>query len=335
MKNVIIAGTIRADIGLLTGIELLLKGKSAIDAVEETIKIVEDNTDDWTVGSGGLPSLLGEVELDASIMDGKTLRAGAVAAIKRHKNPISIARKVMEETPHVLLVGEGADQFADVMGFEEVNLLTESSRDIHRDFLEGKGILQKEYDTEESMKNKERYFKSFQRMVKNDQLMDWYKKYVESNHGTVNSIALDKKGDICCGVSTSGLSFKFPGRAGDPPIIGAGNYADNRYGAAACVGVGELVIRLVLARIAVYELSKGVSVEEAAVNAIKSLRDLQPDKGSVSIMVMDTKGNVTAACNWEDYYFWVATSEQPEPQKKECIYVDLAKENEGGLGYHR
>ncbi|MHA1187621.1 MAG: isoaspartyl peptidase/L-asparaginase, partial [Candidatus Heimdallarchaeota archaeon] len=91
LKKVIIAGTIRADNGLLIGIDLLLKGKSAIDAVEETIKIVEDNTDDWTVGSGGLPTLLGEVELDASIMDGKTLRAGAVAAIKGYKNPISIA----------------------------------------------------------------------------------------------------------------------------------------------------------------------------------------------------------------------------------------------------
>lgn len=335
LNKVIIAGTIRADNGLPTGIDLLLKGKSAIDAVEETIKIVEDNTDDWTVGSGGLPTLLGEVELDASIMDGKTMRAGAVAAIKRYKNPISIARKVMEETPHVLLVGEGADLFAKVMGFKEENLLTESSRDIHRDFLEGKGILRKEYDTDESMKTKERYFKSFERMVKNEKLMTWYKKYVESNHGTVNIIAIDKKGDICCGVSTSGLSFKFPGRAGDSPIIGAGNYADNRYGAAACVGVGELVIRLSMARIAVYELSKGATVEEAAINAVKSLRDLQPDKGSVSIMVMDVKGNVAAACNWENYYIWVATEDNPEIQKLECIYVDLTKENEGGLGYHR
>jgi len=335
LKKVIIAGTIRAGNGLLIGIDLLLKGKSAIDAVEETIKIVEDNTDDWTVGSGGLPTLLGEVELDASIMDGKTLRAGAVAAIKRYKNPISIARKIMEETPHVLLVGEGADQFAKVMGFKEENLLTESARDIYHDFLDGKGILRKDYDTDESMKNKERYFKSFQRMVKNEQLMDWYKKYVESNHGTVNVIAIDKEGNICCGVSTSGLSFKFPGRAGDSPIIGAGNYADNRYGAAACVGVGELVIRLTMARIAVYELSKGATVEEAATNAVKSLRDLRPDKGSVSIMVMDKKGNIAAACNWENYHFWVATEDNPEPQKQECIYVDLSKENEGGLGYHR
>lgn len=334
LKNVIIAGTIRADEALPVGLKMLLEGKTAIDAVEETIKLVEDNEDDWTVGTGGLPNLLGEVELDASIMDGKTLKAGAVAGIKRYKNPISIARKVMEETPHVLLVGEGADQFADVMGFESADLVTESGRDIHKDFLEGKGIVKKAYDTEESFKTKERYYKSFQRMVKDAKLMKWYKQYTENNHGTVNILAIDVNGDICCGVSTSGLSFKFPGRTGDSPIIGAGNFADNRYGAAACVGVGELVIRLSMARIAVYELSKGATVEEAAVNAIESIRDLAPDKGSVSIMVMDKEGNIAAACNWKDYYFWLATTEHPTPKKIACIFVDLEQEILAE-GYHR
>lgn len=334
LKNVIIAGTIRADEALPVGIKLLLDGGTALDAVEETIKLVEDNEDDWTVGFGGMPNLLGEVELDASIMEGKTLKAGAVAGIKRHKNPISIARKVMEETPHVMLVGDGADQFADVMGFEPVELVTESGRDLHKDFLEGKGIVEKGYDTKESMKLKERYYRSFQSMVKDAKLMKWYKQYTQDNHGTVNIIAKDVHGDICCGVSTSGLSFKFPGRAGDSPIIGAGNFADNRFGAAACVGVGELVIRLSMARVAVYELSKGATVEEAAMNAIESLRDLAPDKGSVSIMVMDTEGNIAAACNWKDYYFWVATTMNPTPKKIACIFVDLEQEKTGE-GYHR
>jgi len=335
MTKLVLAGTIRADIGLPRGIELLLAGKSALDAIEESIKIVEDNTDDWTVGSGGLPNLLGEVELDASIMDGTTLRAGAVASIKNYKNPISVARKIMEKTPHVLLVGEGAEQFAKVMGFKQTELLTENAREMHKDFLEGKGITKKPYDTEKSFKAKERYFKSFQDMVQNAKLMDWYRDYVANNHGTVNILAKDKDENICCGVSTSGLSFKFPGRAGDSPIIGAGNYADSRYGAAACVGMGELVIRLSLARIAVYELSKGATVEEAAVNAVKSMKDLSPDKGSVSIMVMDKEGNVTAACNWKNYYYWIATSDEPIPQKKECIFVDLALEEIDGVGYHR
>lgn len=335
MTKLVLAGTIRADIGMPRGIELLLAGKSALDAIEETIKIVEDNENDWTVGSGGLPNLLGEVELDASIMDGTTLRAGAVASIKNYKNPISIARKVLENTPHVLLVGEGAGQFAKVMGFEQVELLTENARDIYKDFLEEKGIVKKPYDTEKSLKTKERYFKSFQDMVQNTKLMDWYRKYVANNHGTVNVLAKDKDENICSGVSTSGLSFKFPGRAGDSPIIGAGNYADSRYGAAACVGMGELVIRLSLARIAVYELSKGATVEEAAVNAIRSVKDLAPDKGSVSILVMDKEGKVAAACNWKKYYYWIATSDEPLPQKKECIFVDLALEEINGVGYHR
>lgn len=334
MTKAVIVGTIRADHALPVGIKFLLEGRSAIDAVEETIKLVEDNEEDWTVGFGGLPNLLGEVELDASIMDGKTLRAGAVAGIKHYKNPISIARKIMEETPHVLLVGDGADQFADVMGFEKTNLLTTIGKDIHQDFLEGKGIVKKDYDNEVSIKAKERYYKSFQQMVKDTKLMEWYKKYVHSSHGTVNVIAKDQNGDICCGVSTSGLSFKFPGRAGDSPIIGAGNYADNRYGAAACVGVGELVIRLALARVAVYELSKGATIEEAAVNAIRSLKDLEPDKGSVSIIVMDKEGNVAGACNWENYYFWIATSDKLTPQKVDCIFVDL-KSEKTGEGYHR
>ncbi|MFW9924139.1 MAG: N(4)-(beta-N-acetylglucosaminyl)-L-asparaginase [Candidatus Thorarchaeota archaeon] len=334
MSKVIIAGTIRADVGLPRGIDLLLQGKNALDAIEETIKIVEDNLEDWTVGSGGLPNLLGEVELDASIMDGATLRAGAVAGIKKFKNPISVARAVMEKTPHVLLVGEGADQFAEIMGFEKSDLLTESARDIHRDFLEEKGIVKRAYDSEETLKAKERYYKSFQKMVEDSDLMTWYKKYAHSNHGTVNILAKDKNGNICCGVSTSGLSFKFPGRAGDSPIIGAGNYADKRYGAAACVGIGEMVIRLSLARIAVYELSKGASVEDAAINAIQSMRDLAPDKGSVSILVMDTEGNVAAACNWENYYYWIATEDNPIPEKRDCIFVNLEGEKEG-VGYHR
>ncbi|MFX1252136.1 MAG: N(4)-(beta-N-acetylglucosaminyl)-L-asparaginase [Promethearchaeota archaeon] len=334
LEHVIIAGTIRADVALPKGIELLLKGKPAIDAVEETIKIVEDNPLDWTVGYGGLPNLLGEVELDASIMDGKTLKAGAVAGIKKHKNPISIARKVMERTPHVFLVGEGADQFASVLEFEETELLTENTRDLHQDFLSGKGLVERSYDTEETMKLKERYHRSFQRLVQDSQLMEWYSKYARENHGTVNVIAKDINGDMCCGVSTSGLSFKLPGRTGDSPIIGAGNYVDNRYGAAACVGVGEIVIRLSLARIAVYEMSKGKTAEEAGILAIESIKDLGDDLGSLAIMVMDKNGHVVSVSNFENYYFWIADSRNPVPTKKECIFIDTTVEKEG-VGYHR
>ncbi|MHA1971402.1 MAG: isoaspartyl peptidase/L-asparaginase, partial [Candidatus Hodarchaeales archaeon] len=244
MNKIKIVGTIRADIALEEGLNILKRGGNAIDAVERSIRIVEDNEKDWTVGYGGLPNLVGEVELDASIVDGASLKAGAVAGIKNYKNPISIARKVMEETPHVLLAGEGANKFAEILGFEKTELLTRNSKDLHREFLQGKGIVEHDYDTEESMKLKQRYLRSYEDMVKNKNLMKWYERYAKENHGTVNVIAMDSGGNICSGVSTSGLSFKLPGRTGDSAIIGAGNYADKRYGAAACVGVGEIAIRL-------------------------------------------------------------------------------------------
>jgi len=334
MPSFIIAGTIRSNVGLPKGIEILQAGGAAIDAVEQAIRLVEDNLEDWTVGSGGLPNLLGEVELDASIMDGKSLQAGAVAGIKQYKNPSSIARKVMEETVHVLLVGEGADRFAELCGFEKINLLTQSAEDMHRDFLCGKGIIVHDYDTEDTLKLKQRYFDSFKDQVKNKRLLEWYNQYAKLHHGTVNVIAKDMRGDICCGVSTSGLSFKLPGRTGDSPIIGAGNYADNRFGAAACVGVGEIAIRLSLARVAVYEMSQGNSSEEAAINAIKSIGRLGKDVGSLAILVMDANGVTASASNFEDFSFWVADSLNPAPEKKKCLYVDTLVE-ESGLGYHK
>jgi beta-aspartyl-peptidase (threonine type) len=334
VKDFVIVGTIRSNIGLPEGIKILQESGTAIDAVEKSIIQVEDNLEDWTVGSGGLPNLLGEVELDASIMEGRTLQAGAVAGVKHYPNPISIARSVMEKTPHVLLVGDGADTFAGIMGYEKKELLTKNAKEIHRDFLMGKGIVEKEYDTKDSLKVKENYYKSFQHQVKEANLMSWYEKYSKENHGTVNVIAKDNFGNICSGVSTSGLSFKIPGRAGDSPIIGAGNYTDNRFGAAACVGVGEIAIRLSLARIAVYELSKGATVEEAATNAIKSISDLEEGVGSLSILVMDKNGESVSAANFKDYYYWMADSETIKPVKQSSIFIDTSTENLG-VGYHR
>lgn len=335
MNKVTIAGTIRADIGLPAGIRILLDGGPAIDAVEKTIRIVEDNPEDWTVGTGGLPNLVGEVELDASIMDGKTLKAGAVAGVKHHKNPISIARKVMEETPHVLFMGEGADRFAELTGFEKSELLTQNARDMYRDFLGGFGIVQKDYDSGETMKMKERYHLAYEKLLKEHDLMDWYRKYAQKNHGTVNVIAKDRNGNICSGVSTSGLSFKLPGRMGDSSIIGAGNYADNRYGAATCVGVGEIAMRLCLARIAVYELSKGSTAVETAMNSIKSISDLEPGVGTQAVLIMDKNGDVSSASNFKNFYYWLADSENPEPVKKECLFVDIEHIEDGTPGFHR
>lgn len=330
-----IAGTIRSDIGLEEGIKLLLDHSAAIDVVEQVIKIVEDNVNDWTVGTGGLPNLLGEVELDASIMNGADLKTGAVAGIKNFSNPISVARTIMEKTPHALLVGEGAEQFAEVNGFQRTNLLTKQASDLYEDFMTKQAIVKRDYDTEKTLKLKERYYKSFRDLVDNKGFMDWYGEYAKSNHGTVNVIAKDHKGDIVSGVSTSGLSFKLPGRVGDSAIIGAGNYADNKNGAACCVGVGEIAIRLSLARVAVYELSAGHTVEEAAVKSIKRINELEEDAGSLSILIMDREGNIASAANFKPYYYWMA-NEHMAITKKESIYVKTeGTKNESGVGYHR
>ena len=136
----IVVASSNGEVGIKESMQILKSGGKALDAVEAGIRLVESNPEDHTVGYSGYPNILGEIELDASIMDGRSLTAGSVGALKGFLHPISIARKVMEETPHVLLVGEGADQFADVMGFEPVELVTESGRDIHKEFLEGKGI---------------------------------------------------------------------------------------------------------------------------------------------------------------------------------------------------
>ncbi len=330
-----IAGTIRSDVGLSKGLQLLLDKGAAIDVVEQVIKIVENNVDDWTVGTGGLPNLLGEVELDASIMNGADLKSGAVAGIKHFKNPISIARTIMEKTPHALLIGEGAERFAEVSGFKQSNILTKQAAELYEDFMTKQAIVKRDYDTEKTLKLKERYYKSFKDLVDNKGFMDWYAKYAKEHHGTVNVIAKDHKGAIVSGVSTSGLSFKLPGRVGDSAIIGAGNYADNKYGAACCVGVGEIAIRLSLARVAVYELSAGHTVEEAAIKSIERINELEEDAGSLSILIMDKEGNIASAANFKPYYYWMA-NEHTEITKKESLYVKTEGiRRDGGVGYHR
>jgi len=275
-----IIGTRNSTNFLHIGVEVLRDGGSAMDAVEATVNAVEDNPLDSSVGYGGFPNLLGYVELDASIMDGRTLKAGAVAAVKHFKNPISIARKVMEETPHLLLVGDGAEIFAETMGFEKCQLLTDQSRERYEAAI--KEITQ---DQDGSSPMSLRY----------PGRAKWYEKMKE-HHGTVNVIAIDPKGDICTGVSTSGLGLKLPGRAGDSPIIGAGNYADNRFGGAACTGTGELTIRLSSARTIIAYMRYGMGVAEACMQAMRDVNALE-GTGGVSCIAMDNRGNTYAASN--------------------------------------
>jgi beta-aspartyl-peptidase (threonine type) len=257
--------------GLLAGINLLRQGGRALDAVELACRIVEDDPADHSVGYGGIPNLVGEVELDASIMDGRTLKSGGVAAVRGYGNPIVLARKVMDELPHVLVVGRGAEQLAAELGQPPATQVTQ----------EGLAIWQKRYQernvkpgTTVALRQLAREFCEPVRL--RDALPEALKDHAKKDDrlGTVNFLAIDKYGDLASAVSTSGIAWKYPGRVGDSPIIGAGNYCDNRYGAVACTGMGELAIRASTTRSVILYLKMGMSLYEAGQEALRDLRDL-------------------------------------------------------------
>jgi isoaspartyl peptidase/L-asparaginase-like protein (Ntn-hydrolase superfamily) len=247
--------------------ELLRAGASAMDAVEAAVRAAEANEADHYVGVGGLPNLLGEVELDASIMDGATRQAGAVAAVTGFPHPISIARAVCDRLPqHLLLVGAGAERFADEIGVERGPTLTDEAKQMWRDGLEPAGLeaaLERHGDGEVAYRRQ-----VIERLaVMAPPSGPW---------GTVNVLALDAAGNLAVGVSTSGYPWKYPGRVGDSAVIGAGNYCDSRVGAAACTGRGELAIRANTARSVLLALQAGAAPEEACVSALTETSEL-PD----------------------------------------------------------
>jgi len=220
--------------------ELLAAGGDPVDAVVAGINLVEDDPEEHTVGYGGLPNEEGIVELDASVMWGRDRNnAGAVGALRNILHPSSVARKVMERSDHIFLVGEGALRFARAHGFKEENLLTEDARKIW--------LQWKETHSE------------------ND---DWIpepstKIGRERLTGTHNILGVDENGDIAGITTTSGLAFKIPGRVGDSPIIGAGLYVDNKIGAAGATGRGEEVIKVCGSFLVVEKMREGLSPQEA------------------------------------------------------------------------
>jgi beta-aspartyl-peptidase (threonine type) len=278
----IVVASSNGRVGIAEAMRVLLLGGTALDAVETGIKQVEDNLDDHTVGRGGLPNLLGEVELDASIMDGRTLAAGAVAALQGYPHPISVARQVMHETPHVMLAGEGAAKFAAETGYPRENLLTPEAEQLWRSWLTQK--LPPEAAPG--------------RIAYQQQIRQWAAQATDPDKvsGTVNFIAKDRDGNIASGVSTSGWAWKYPGRVGDSPIIGAGNYCDNRYGAAACTGRGEMAIRAATARSVVLYMKMSMTLEAAVAEAMQDLWSLvDAFYSEMSIIAIDAVGNPFAA----------------------------------------
>jgi len=255
------------------GFDVLKNGGTAIEAVEGAVKLLE-NSHLFNAGKGSVFTATESHEMDASIMDGKTLNAGAVSLITGIKNPVSLARDVMEKSEHVFLAGEGAMQFAKQLNYklEDASYFYDEFR--HKQWLEIK-------DTD------------------NFQLDHATKK--DSKFGTVGAVACDQEGNIAAATSTGGMTNKKWGRIGDSPMIGAGNYANNKTCAISCTGSGEFFIRGVVA----YDVSclmehKGLSVQEAS-NEVINKRILQI-KGDGGLIAVDRKGNIAMPFNTEGMY---------------------------------
>lgn len=302
----IILASQNGDVGIRQALAALQAGGSVLDALEAGIRPVEDNLADQWVGTAGMPSILGEVELDASIMDGRDLTAGAVGCVKGYPNPISIARKVIEKLPHVFLVGEGAERFAAEMGFQKADLLAEETRVQYR-----KDLVSLVPDPDH---------------LDPDHLVDLVQQFSnpKRTRGTVNFIARDDQGNIATGVSTSGWYGKYPGRLGDSPVIGAGNYADNRYGAAACTGMGEMAIRSATAHSVVMYMKMGYSLEAAGTQAMQDLRDLGGRYISeMNIIAMDRDGTPAGFSSARGKTYIYLTDASPEIQTAPRTFVHV------------
>ena len=271
--------------------QALAASDRAIDAIEAGIRLVEADERVRTVGRGGWPNILGEVELDAAIMDGDTRRSGAVGALKGFAHPISIARAVLERLPHELLAGDGAARFARDIGASEADNLIDDSADVWRRWVD------------ENVPAEERG--RWPDVALHAHC--WRAVDPERGRDTTVFLALGANGSIASGVSTSGWAWKHPGRLGDSPVIGAGSYADSRYGAAACTGAGEMAIRCSTARSVVLCMKMGMDVEEAVNEAARDLASLEGGLVSrVTVHAIDAAGNcsVVAANSTEPLHCW-------------------------------
>ena len=249
------------------GMATLKRGGDTLDAVLSVVTAVEDDPNDDSVGYGGLPNEEGDVELDASVMHGPTRRAGSVAAIRRIKNPSLVARVVMERTNHVMLAGEGARRFAVAEGFEDMNLLTDRSRIA---WLAWKAKSNKNWRPGIDSPD---WKQDLAAMLDTPEKRLWAA-HIEDvvEHpptGTINCLAVDAGGAISGTTTTSGLSWKIPGRVGDSPVIGAGLYVDNDVGAAGSTGRGEENIKIAGGHTVVEAMRRGASPTEACLEALK------------------------------------------------------------------
>lgn len=310
MKQGIVVASANGKVGLPAAIEILRDGGSALDAVIAGAKIIEANPEDHTVGYSGLPNMLGEVELDASVMEGRGLRAGCVGALKGYQDAVELARKVMDTLPHVLVTGSGAGQFAAELDFHPKELLTPEAEAIWRRRIDDGA------DRDAS------YLTRVRELVAASASDPDYAELGEPPHGTVNFIARDRDANIACAVSTSGWAWKYPGRLGDSPVVGAGNYADNRWGAAACTGRGEMAQRCLTAHSVVTFMRFGMTLDKAIHQAMRDLDHLDdPFRSEMNIVAMDRDGNPGAASSAPGKTYVLMSEGMQEPEERTRMYI--------------
>jgi N4-(beta-N-acetylglucosaminyl)-L-asparaginase len=249
---------------------ILANGGSALDAAEVGVNVPELDPSETSVGKGGFPNALGEVELDAAVYWAPTRGFGAVAGLKRVAKAVSVARKVMEVTPHCMLVGESARWFAVSQGFEEEELLTEEAR----------------------------------------QAWEGWRAHPENavkSHDTIGLLALDSRGDLCAATSTSGLAWKLPGRVGDSPLVGSGLYADNAVGAASATGLGEYIMRYCASFRIVESMRAGASPQTTCEDLIRWIATDRPDfaEKMIAVIALSKDGEVGAAASKQGFQYAV------------------------------
>jgi beta-aspartyl-peptidase (threonine type) len=298
-SSMMILANCEGEVGMKAAQVVFERGGAALDAVEAGIRVVEADNSVVTVGRGGAPDLLGVVSCDAAVMDGATGRAGAVGNLRGFLYAISVARKVMERLPHVLLVSEGAERFAREIGAEPAEMLTDEARARYEQWMA------------------ERVSADLRAKLPEGDLakIAWESCNEMTAGGTVVFLSVDGNGDIAAGTSTSGWAQRYPGRLGDSPIVGAGLYADNRYGACGCTHVGEMTIRACTARSVVLYMKAGASVRDACFEAVRDLRALKGGYlGPVVIHAIDRLGSpcvvsTAPVVKGLDYFYWDGRAE--------------------------
>lgn len=283
----------------------LEKGGRALDAVEAGVRIPEADPKNSSVGYGGLPDRDGNVTLDACIMDDK-YNCGSVMFLQHIMHPISVARMVMEKTPHIVLAGEGALQFALANGFKKENLLTPESEKAWKEWLKTS-----RYEPQMNIENK-LYNKETDPMPGG-----------KDNHDTIGMVALDADGNLSGACTTSGLAYKIHGRVGDSPIIGAGLYVDNEIGAATSTGVGEEVIRIVGSHLVVELMRQGLSPQDACYEAVQRIIKRSPTKAKniqVGFLALNKKGQYGAYGTNKGFTYSVKSTKEDKVYNAKSVY---------------